>query len=107
VADAHPETYDDVPEDIIFASQSGRRPPAGPRATGLAAGKRRRGTAQARNLLETRAARVIGIARTGSAERSKVTRSAERDYVEALSQNLLLEASWSRPRTIPAAGGKR
>ena len=92
VADAHPETYDDVPEDIIFAVgnlvaalQQGARDRL---AAGESAAEE---LAQARNLLETRAARVIGIARTGSANASKVTPSAERDYVEALSQNLLLE----------------
>ena len=87
VADAHPQTYDDVPEDIIFAVgnlvaalQQGARDRL---ASGESAAEE---LAQARNLLETRAARVIG-----SANAAKVTPNAERDYVEALSQNLLLE----------------
>ena len=39
---------------------------------------------EARNLRETRAAKIVGAARTGRANASKVMASAEHDYLEAL-----------------------
>jgi signal transduction histidine kinase len=92
VADAHPATFEDVPEDIIFSvgnlvaalQQSARDQ--------LAAGESATAElSQARHLLETRAARIIEPARAGRTNASKVTPSAEHDYQQALSQNLLLE----------------
>lgn len=92
VADAHPETVDDVPEDIVFV--------VGNLVTALQQGARDRIAAgesaaaeltEARNLLETRAAKIVGGARTERANTSKVTASTEYDYLESLSQNLLLE----------------
>ena len=92
VADSHPETLDDVPEDIIFTignlvsilQQAARdRIAAGESAA--------EELSQARELLETRAARIIDAHRMKSPESSKMTPSAHRDYIEALSNNLLLE----------------
>ena len=92
VADTHPATVNDVPEDIVFcvgnlvaALQQGAR-------DRLAAGESAvEELAQARHLLETRTAKILEPARTGRVNSSKVTLGAEYDYLEALSQNLLLE----------------
>ncbi|HEV2677558.1 MAG TPA: ATP-binding protein [Aliidongia sp.] len=92
VADTYPETLLDVPEDIIFTignlvallQQAAR--------DRIAVGENpAEELSRARSLLETRAARIIAADKAQNAKSSKVTPSAQRDYVEALSRNLLLE----------------
>ena len=91
-ADTHPVTLVDVPEDIIFAvgnlvgilQQTARDRIAG----GESAAQE---LSQARDLLEMRAARIIAADKARGAKSSKLTPSAQQDYAEALSHNLLLE----------------
>ena len=92
VADAHPEALDDVPEDVIFAignlvgilQQAARdRIDAGESAA--------EELSQARELLETRAAKIIEADQARNTGASKMTPSARCDYIEVLSYNLLLE----------------
>ncbi|GGF30595.1 hypothetical protein GCM10011611_40880 [Aliidongia dinghuensis] len=92
VADTHPETFEDVPEDIVFAignlvailHQGARER--------LAAGESADAElAEARNLLERRAAQIVAPAGDASPGTTKVTTSAEHDYLESLGQNLLLD----------------
>ena len=89
VVDAHPQTVDDVPDDIIYIvynlitilHQDARdRFAAGESADAQ--------LAQARALLDTRAAELVE--RRGEAG-CKVSVAAEREFLEASAQNLLLE----------------
>ncbi|MDB5362795.1 MAG: Sensor protein [Rhodospirillales bacterium] len=90
LVDAHPQTLDDIPDDVVYIvgnlvdilQQEAR--------DRLAAGESAEAQlGQARALLETRASQILRMAVEGDG--SKLSVLAERDFLEASSQNLLLE----------------
>jgi len=89
VVEAHPETLDDIPDDIVYVfgnlveilqQEATRKLEAGEDAS--------EELQAARAVLEARAADMV---RAGSLGNSKLSALAQRDYQEALAQNLLLE----------------
>ena len=89
VVDAHPQTVDDIPDDIVFIVGNLVQILQDDARVRLAAGEGADHLLiEARVLLETRTMRIVNAVGRGD---SKVSALAARDYIEASGQNLLLE----------------